>query len=175
MSPDLEYYTNQDAHAVWENNTAKMVMGEAAYGYRITTEDQRVLTVFSVPDNKNLGFGKILIPLRVPQRKDQKKIQHSLKEEASSNAAFFNGANLASLVVEFLESKSSERFLQRSFNMEQHYSLEGDWFMIIHRVVPRNLPTWREIQASSDIPKSAAGLVESFARKFQGWSVSPLK
>ncbi len=173
MSPDRDFYLSNENFADWKNTYASDILERAGFGCKITADDKSLIA-FSIPDGEHLGYGTLVIPLRVPDRIGRKRINHPLSQEALTNTLFFNGTNsFDQILQEFGVDRKKGRSLSE-FHFSSYGTIEGEWYLLIDRLPPKSVAQWRDHKDSADFPKSAVGLATSFVRKFEGWSLEPI-
>jgi len=170
MSPSRVFYSEANL-PIWERTTKHEIMGATGYGFKIKKESN-LLETFSMPNETNLGFGRIVIPIRVPKTK-RGGTSHPFVESAHFNSLFFNNANRLGEVLDVFDANNPTR-TSGGFHFSSHNSIEREWYLIAGRVLPTELPKWRQITSGAEMSKSAAGLVESFNQQFSLGTMEPI-
>jgi hypothetical protein len=164
MSPDRDFYTKDENFKGWEKTFAANILEKVGFMVRIGT-DERSLTAFSIPDGQHLGFGQLIIPLRVPDRRGGRKIKHAYSEIAAENSLFFYNPNRFQEVLDTLGVNRKKGENVGEFYLSSHSTLDGWWYIQVDRKHPDRIVNWRKHTEAQDFPRSAVGLATAFAQR----------
>jgi hypothetical protein len=173
MTPDLEFYQKSENFKEWNRNTAFTVMGQVGYGSKINTPEG-LLTAFTIPEGKYLGYGRIAIQFACQKTHNGKRYTDPLKAEVHENVQLLGKNKVLRSLVKMGNKKGATVMYSDNFTFYGHRTKDGEWYLIAERQISKNVDEKRRMPDGSWKVRSAIGLIHSFCNLFEDWTPSPL-